>query len=126
VRSLGVQIGLQDATDKKLGERPTVEVVEEPTNWINQGRPKGLWSAETIKDVVATLGQVECFGQELSVVVNEDALFSKCFGKRVVFFLRSRGPHHIVKEQSLNIVRREPRKFEARSMDDGLTELANF
>jgi hypothetical protein len=121
-----VQITFQDASDQELGQRLAVLVLEEAPYWIDERRAEQRRRTQSIENEGATGRKVERFGEQLAVVVDEDALVAQRLGERVVLLFGFRGPHHVVEQQRLDVVWGQPRQLKTGSVHDRLAELTDL
>ncbi len=93
---------------QELGQGPAVEIVEEPTDGSDQRRAERFGCAHPVEYEVPSLGQLERFGQQLTVVVNENPLVTQRLGEAIVLDLGLRRPHDVIEEQRADVLGREP------------------
>ena len=53
-------------------------------------------------------------------------IYSRLLRERIVFLTRALGPHDVVEEQLVNVVRSQPAELQARSVKYDLVEWTNF
>ena len=122
----GTQIRLEHAADKELGQRRPGKVVEQLANRLHQVGTEDLRGADPVQDEGPPFGQLERLAQQLPEIVHLHAAVTQRLGERVVLLLRPPGPHHLVKQQVLDVLRGEPGQFQARPVHDDLAELPHL
>ena len=107
-------------------KRSPVELFEERTDGSTRDGPEDLRRAQPVQDERPPVGDLQGLRQEVGVVVHLDALVAEGLGERVVLLAGSLGPHDVVEEQALDVVRRQPVEFDARPVQDRPPELPDL
>src|SRR6185312_10074394 len=122
VRPGRVQVRLEHAADQELGQRRTVEVVEEPPYRPGQVRAEHLGHAQPVQDEGAAVRNLQRLGQQLPVVMDPNAPGSEHAGERVVLLPGPPGPQHVVEQQLADVPRGQPGQLEPGPVHDHLPE----
>ena len=121
-----VDVLLKDSPDKQFGEAGRLNLRYQVLARADEFRPNCVAVEQSRCHEVESLRNREDIGQQVSEVVDLDPTQAKYFGKRVMFLTRTLRPHHVVKQQRVHVVRREPCELQTWPMQDDLLELAHF
>jgi hypothetical protein len=120
------QVGLEHPADQVLSQPRTIEVAEQLAERADERRAQELGGAQPVQHERAALGQLQRLGQQLLEVVHLHALVAKDLGEHVVLFLGLARPQHVVEQKAADVLRGEPGQFQARPVNDGLSQVLAF
>jgi hypothetical protein len=120
------QFVLENAPHQHLGQPVrrcvTDQLVERPV----EGRPEPCGGGQFLLQERPRVGLVERLGQQVVEQVDLDALGPQLLGEGVVLLPRPLGPHDVVEEQVVDVLRGEPGELQAGSVQDHLAELPDL
>ena len=79
-----------------------------------------------LQDVLARLGDLQGLGEQVAVVVHQDAPFAQRAGEGVVLLLRPAHPENAVEEQVGGVVRGQPLELQVRAVQYHLPQAADL
>ncbi len=99
-----VQVSFQHPAYEVFGEALSVEILEQPSDGIDQCGPDDLLGADAVEHECAALGELEDLCQKLGEMVDADALCPERLDEGVMLFLRLRHPDDPVEEHLADVL----------------------
>jgi hypothetical protein len=120
------EVALQDATDEEVSQQICGCRPDEQVQGLVEGRPEPRRRRQPVLQELAGSRLVECLGEQVMEVVHDHAPITELSDEGVMLCAGPVGPHDIVEEQVIDVVRCQPGQLQTRSMHDHLAELPDF
>jgi hypothetical protein len=126
VRASRVEVGFEHASDEERCQCLAIELIKEISERVDKSRSEYFGGAFALEHELAAFARLEYLGEQVREVVHSDALLPERLDEGVVLLPSSCCPKQAVKEHLADVLRRQTRELDPRSVNYDLSELADL